>query len=121
MFDSGDTARYNLPCTGKLPMTPGQAVPSPQDAVVSVTVLQAMAHEIRQPLSTIESIAYYLTMVLPQEEEKIREQLRRLSQLVEQSNWILTSGVNLADILPLTAQPTDLGELIDSAVSARNG
>src|SRR6185295_4154160 len=101
-------------------MSPATAVPSPQDAVVSVKVLQAVAHEIRQPLSTIESIAYYLSMVLPRDEDKIREQLNRLGQLVEQSNWILTSGLHLADPLPISPEPVDLGELVTRALSARS-
>ena len=74
-------------------------------------VVRLIAHDLRQPLSTIESIAYYLSLVLPRgtgEEAKIHEQLQQIQQLVEQSSWILTSGVQLTDIsraAPDSARP----------------
>jgi signal transduction histidine kinase len=86
----------------------------------SVNVLRAVAHELRQPLGTIESIAYYLSLVLPRENGKIQEQLARLLQLVEQSNWILSSGLRLADPLQVSPELVDVEELITQAVSARS-
>jgi signal transduction histidine kinase len=82
-------------------------------------VLRGIAHEIRQPLGAIESIAYYLSMVIPDTDSKHREQLTRIQQLVEQSNWILSNGLGLAD--PRTAEPEtiDLEELITYVVAAR--
>jgi signal transduction histidine kinase len=82
------------------------AVAAPAD------VMRLLAHELRQPLSTIESIAYYLTLILP-EDQKVREQLDRIQQLVQQSNWMLTSGQFLSDPLTVTREPVPLRELID--------
>jgi len=81
-------------------------------------VLGAVAHELRQPLSNIEAIAYYLSMVLPQGDAKIQAQLARIRELVEQSSWILSSGLRLAGSSP-SAQPVaiDLEELITESVS----
>ena len=73
--------------------------------------MRVLAHELRQPLSTIESIAYYLTLILP-DDEKVREQLDRIQQLVEQSNWMLTSGQFICDSLPAAHEPVDLRDLI---------
>jgi K+-sensing histidine kinase KdpD len=81
-------------------------------------VLRAIAHEIRQPLSTIESIAYYLSLVLP-ENEQHREQLTRVQQLVEQSNWILSNGLSLTDSRPAEPETTDIEELITQTISSR--
>jgi signal transduction histidine kinase len=81
-------------------------------------VLHAIAHEIRQPLSTIESIAYYLSLSLPVD-DKHREQLARVQQLVEQSSWILSSGLGLADSRPAEPETVDLEELIKRSISAR--
>jgi signal transduction histidine kinase len=81
------------------------AVAAPAD------VMRVLAHDLRQPLSTIESIAYYLTLILP-EDEKVREQLDRIQQLVEQSNWMLTSGQFLSDPLPAATEIVDLCDLI---------
>lgn len=95
-----------------------------QTAAESVPVLPQMAlemiaHELRQPLGTIESIAYYLGLVLPRGDDRARQQVIRLQQLVEQSNWILTCGLQLADQTPLAPQPLDLEELITQTISAR--
>jgi signal transduction histidine kinase len=84
-------------------------------------VLRGIAHEIRQPLGAIESIAYYLAMVLPDSEGRQREQLTRIQQLVEQSNWILSNGLGLADPRAAAPETIDLEELITHVVSARPG
>jgi signal transduction histidine kinase len=81
-------------------------------------VLHAMAHELRQPLSTIESLAYYLSLALP-ENDKHREQLTRIQQLVEQSNWILSNGVGLSDPRPAEPETIDIEELITQTISKR--
>ncbi len=91
------------------------AAPEAQSSVAAVA-LETIAHELRQPLSAIESIAYYLSLVLPRDGGPAREQAGRLQQLVEQSNWILTSALQLADASPLAPQLVDLEELVTRAV-----
>jgi signal transduction histidine kinase len=81
-------------------------------------LLAALAHEIRQPLGAIESIAYYLSLVLP-EDDKHREQLARVQQLVEQSSWILSNGLAMMDQRPARLEALDVSELIAQAISAR--
>ena len=83
--------------------------------------LRDLAHDLRQPLSTIEAIAYYLTLVLPRDDGKTHEQLDRLQQLVEQSNWILSNGLHLADPLAPSPDAIDIEELITQTLSARPG
>jgi signal transduction histidine kinase len=80
--------------------------------------LQTIAHELRQPLSAIESIAYYLSLALPRDSRPARKQAWRLQQLVEQSNWILTCALQLADGTPLAPQPINLEELIIQTVNS---
>ena len=83
--------------------------------------LRDIAHDLRQPLSTIEAIAYYLSLVLPRDDEKTHEQLDRLQLLVEQSNWILSNGLSLADP-PASGRSgarVDLEELITQTLAAR--
>lgn len=75
-------------------------------------LVSQIAHELRQPLSTIEAIAYYLDMVLPRTEQKARQQLAKLQQLVEQSNWIVTNAVHLTNPLVPAPQKLDLEESI---------
>ena len=81
--------------------------------------MRTIAHEIRQPLGAIESIAYYLSMVLPEADGKHREQLTRIQQLVEQSNWILSNALGFLDERAAAPQTIDLEELITQAISAR--
>jgi signal transduction histidine kinase len=81
--------------------------------------LQTIAHELRQPLSAIESIAYYFSLALPRDSWPARKQARRLQQLVEQSNWILTCALQLASDAPLAPQPVNIEELIIQTVNAR--
>lgn len=94
------------------------AAPKTQSSSPAVA-FETIAHELRQPLSAIESIAYYLSLVLPRESCPVREQVSQLQQLVEQSNWILTSALQLADRAPLAPQPVNLEELVTQAVTAR--
>jgi signal transduction histidine kinase len=54
--------------------------------------LQLLVHELRQPLSSIEAIAYYLEMTLPAEQFQARQYMRRLQQLVDQASSLLDSA-----------------------------
>jgi phosphoglycerate-specific signal transduction histidine kinase len=58
--------------------------------------LQVMVHELRQPLSSIEAIAYYLEMTLPAEQSQARQYMRKLQQLVDQASSVLDSMVPTA-------------------------
>jgi light-regulated signal transduction histidine kinase (bacteriophytochrome) len=84
----------------------------PSAVAAPADVMRLLAHELRQPLSTIESIAYYLTLILPQD-KKIHEQLDRIQMLVQQSNWMLTSGQFLSDPLKVTREPVQLADLME--------
>jgi signal transduction histidine kinase len=89
------------------------------EEVVATDVLRDVVHELRQPLSTIESLAFYLAMVLPPADERLRNQIAHIRQLVEQSNWILTSGLGLAwRDRHCTPVELDAEELITRAASA---
>jgi hypothetical protein len=77
-----------------------------------------VAHEVRQPLSNIEAIAYYLSMILPASDGKVQAQLARIRELVEQSNWILSSALSLAASSRSAPQPLALEELITEAVTS---
>lgn len=66
-------------------------------------VLSTMVHDLRQPLSNIESIAYYLTLVLPKGDPNIQAQLERIRELVQQTSDILSDSVRQTGC----AQPVD--------------
>jgi signal transduction histidine kinase len=52
-------------------------------------VVRDFIHDLRQPLSSIEAIAYYLEMTLPAEQLEARQYMRKLQQLVDEANTIL--------------------------------
>ena len=75
-----------------------------------------MAHELRQPLSTIESIAYYLELALPHMDARVLEQLTRLRHLVEQSGWILNDALSLSRVNAERMEALDLDEMLSEFV-----
>ena len=97
------------------------AAPEIQTNADTPDLMHLIAHELRQPLSTIGSIAYYLTLILPRDDQKIHEQLARLQQLVEQSSWILSNGQQLTETPGMTPEAIDLDELILDTIAARSG
>jgi signal transduction histidine kinase len=80
-------------------------------------VVRHIVHEIRQPLSTIESIAFYLEMVLPRTEGKARRQLVKLQDEVEQINWVLTDAIHFLQAAPPRLQTMDLSEVIARSIA----
>lgn len=81
--------------------------------------MATLAHELRQPLGAIESIAYYLSMVVPRDDPRVLEQLDRLQELVEQSDWILSNGLHLAGEIVLAPESVDFAELVREFLGSR--
>jgi signal transduction histidine kinase len=89
--------------------------PLPPASPETRSVLRHLVHELRQPLSGIESIAYYLEMALPHVEPKARTQFERLRRMVRQASWILEDAGRLAR--PLSAhEPVCLSALASDLV-----
>ena len=55
-------------------------------------VVRDFIHELRQPLSSIEAIAYYLEMTLPADQLIARQYMLRLQKLVDQANGIINQA-----------------------------
>lgn len=53
-----------------------------------------LVHELRQPLSSIEAIAYYLEMTLPAEQAQARQYMRTIQDLVAQASCTLDSAAS---------------------------
>jgi len=82
------------------------------------TIIRNLAHELRQPLSALESIAFYLDLMLTHEDPKTRKQLRRLRQLVQQSDWAVSNAIVTAGVTPVVLNPINLADLVaDCATS----
>jgi signal transduction histidine kinase len=98
----------------------GAAVALEQPAYDPATVLRHITHELRQPLSTIESIAFYLEMVLPRTEGKARRQLAKMQQEVRQIDWILSDAIHFLRAAPLQPRRLDLTEVVSRSLSEWN-
>lgn len=61
-------------------------------------VVRHLAHELRQPLSAIESIAFCLAAGNSVQTPGIDEHVDRLQQLVEHANWVLADMVHLLQL-----------------------
>lgn len=93
---------------------PGPARP----AFDTADVVRQLSHELRQPLSTMEAIAYYLSMVTPQHDRRVHAQVDKL-QLVEQMNWVLADAVHFFQATPTNPQLVDLNELVSQTITSK--
>ena len=66
-----------------------KVVPATNAAPSADEVIRELVHDLRQPLSSIEAIAYFLEMTLPPDQRQAREHMRRLQGLVDQAEAIL--------------------------------
>jgi signal transduction histidine kinase len=57
--------------------------------------LRDLVHELRQPLSSIEAIAYFMEMTLPAEQLEARQYMAQLQRLVAEANTILECSVSV--------------------------
>jgi len=80
-------------------------------------VVRQLCHEIRQPLSTIESSAYYLQLIAPNDVRFDRE-LERIQQMAYQANWILADVVHYMQATQPQTEWVDLGECITGTISS---
>jgi nitrogen-specific signal transduction histidine kinase len=85
-------------------------------SVAEASVLRHLAHELGQPLSTIESIAYYLELVIPPEQTSALQQAAKLRQMVQQASCILADAVYCLQASPAAPRPVDFDALISAAV-----
>ena len=54
--------------------------------------VRELVHDLRQPLSSIEAIAYYLEMTLPAEQFRARQYMQRIQELVHEASLALNSA-----------------------------
>lgn len=75
-------------------------------------LLRNLSHELRQPLSAIESIAFYLQMAMPGSTAKSHQHLARIPELVEAMNGVLSDAVHYMGLIPPQVQHADLQVLV---------
>jgi len=59
----------------------------------SKDILADFAHQLRQPLSTLEALACYLDLIATHEDERVHEQLRRMHTEIAHTDQVLRDGL----------------------------
>lgn len=77
----------------------------------AAAVVGQIAHELRQPLSAMEAIVYYLQLTVT-DDPRTRFQIEKLRQLVEQSGSILSDAVHFLQAAPARPERRDLHEAL---------
>jgi len=89
----------------------------PEPIYDASTVVGHLVHALRQPLSTIESLAYYLKLALGPSESMLSHHLERLRESVLETGWILADAVHLLQIATPCPQTMDLNELVSAQIA----
>lgn len=80
-------------------------------------VIRHLTHELRQPLSALESIAYYLQMTVGGGGCDVSAQVNRLQQMVDNANWILSDVLHLMQMAAPRPEAVDIPELADEVLT----
>lgn len=89
-------------------------------ATPSEEILRSLIHDLRQPLGNLEISVFYLDMVLDQQSDRVREQMRLLARQLEKAEQLLERAS--ADLSVLRGQrdgaASDSLPLTNSATAA---
>lgn len=98
---------------------PGQAIDVMDGGLAESTapLVRNLAHELRQPLSVIETAAFYAEMVLAEGDSRVAEQLQKIQTTVQQMNGVLCDLVFYARAIPACGERVALSEAVMDAVA----
>jgi signal transduction histidine kinase len=82
----------------------------------AAAIVGQIAHELRQPLSAMEAIVYYLHLTVA-DDPRTRAQIDKLRQLIEQSGSILSDAVHYLQAAPARPERRDLHETLAECLS----
>jgi len=75
-------------------------------------LIRRLAHDLRQPLSSIECIAYYLDMVLGDHEPELQMQCEALRRMVQQAHWLLEDATLVVAVRGAACGPVSLSTVL---------
>jgi nitrogen-specific signal transduction histidine kinase len=78
-------------------------------------VVRHLAHELRQPLSALESLAFYLQMTLPAADERSQVQVSKMRQLIQQASSLIDDAVHTVQAAPAHPACVAMDELLRRA------
>jgi len=77
-------------------------------------IFRHLSHELRQPLSSIESIAYYLEMILTSADQEVLDHCAELRRLVEESSWLLDNAALSMKLATSPVEPIAAAGILES-------
>ncbi len=80
-------------------------------------VIRHLTHELRQPLSALDSIAFYLQMTVGGDSNDVSAQVNRLQQMVDNANWVLADVVYLMHVAPPHLEVVNCQELMEEMLT----
>jgi light-regulated signal transduction histidine kinase (bacteriophytochrome) len=81
-------------------------------------VIRHLTHELRQPLSALESIAFYLQMTAAgRDATDVSAHLDRLQQMVDSANWVVTDVLHLMQMATPNPEAVDIPELVEDVLA----
>jgi signal transduction histidine kinase len=75
-------------------------------------LIRRLAHDLRQPLSSIECIAYYMDMVLGDHEPELQMQCEALRRMVQQAHWLLEDATLVVTVRGAACGPVSLSTVL---------
>lgn len=87
----------------------------PDDAPRTADAIRLLTHELRQPLSCMEAITFYLDLIVPSDDLRVRQQIDKLRGLVDQMSTSIEDVVHLSQIAPSQPEVLDLNAIIEEA------
>jgi len=79
-------------------------------------IVRHITHELRQPLSALDSIAFYLQMTVGGDATPLGVQVNRLQQMVDNANWVLSDALHLLQMAPPACDVVDANELLEETL-----
>jgi len=79
------------------------------------TTLLDLAHDLRQPLSHIENIAYILDRIAPPDDQRSRDHVRELRRRVIEASWMIEGALQMVCLAEPKNEECDLNELAKAA------
>jgi PAS domain S-box-containing protein len=76
-----------------------------------------VGHELRNPLSVINNAVYYLKLVQPDAEEKVRQHLAMIEQEVHTAEKIISDLLDFARIKSVDREPTSVPDLVQNVLT----
>lgn len=76
-------------------------------------LIRRLAHDLRQPLSSIECIGYYLDMVLGDGEPELQRQCETLRRMVQQAHWMLEDAALAVSMQSAECGPVSLPAVLN--------